>query len=141
MVKPISQYRDRNIEFSRSQPCVVEVNGPEIKQVVLNLAANALEAMDSGGTLKIEITEQVDEVILTFDDDGCGMTPEVIEHLFEPFFTRRREGKGTGLGMSISHRIISDHGGTIEATSDGSHCGSCFRIHLPRRVSVSNAAA
>ena len=120
---------------------MVEVNGPEIKQVVLNLAANALEAMDSGGTLKIEITEQVDEVILTFDDDGCGMTPEVIEHLFDPFFTRRRGGKGTGLGMSISHRIISDHGGTIEATSDGPHCGSRFRIHLPRRVPATNTAA
>ena len=140
MVQHMSKYRDRRIQFAHNKPCYAEVNGTEIKQVVLNLVANALEAMDAGGTLRIGIVERVDEVVLTFEDDGCGMTPEVIEHLFEPFYTRRKDGKGTGLGMAISHRIICDHGGTIEADSEGPNRGSTFRIHLPRRAANSAAA-
>ncbi|MBT4866121.1 MAG: HAMP domain-containing protein [Planctomycetaceae bacterium] len=141
MVRPMSQFQDRHIEFSHTEACMAEVNASEIKQVVLNLVANSLEAMQSGGTLNIDVTEQVDHAILTFQDDGCGMTPEVIENIFEPFFTRRQDGRGTGLGMAISHRIISDHGGTVEVTSDGPGCGSTFRLHIPRSVPHSQAAA
>ena len=133
MVRCLGKYRDRNVEFAHQKPCYVQANGPEIKQVILNLVINALEAMDGGQTLRIEITEQIDQVFLTFEDEGCGMTPEVLENLFEPFFTQTKNGKGTGLGMSISHRIISDHNGTIEARSDGPGQGSRFRILLPRR--------
>jgi signal transduction histidine kinase len=71
------------------------------------------------------------ECVLTFTDDGCGMTEEVLEHLFEPFFTRRKAGQGTGLGLSIVHRIVADHGGRIEATSAGPGQGSSFRVTLP----------
>jgi two-component system NtrC family sensor kinase len=141
MVRPMSQFQDRHIEFSHTEPCMAEVNASEIKQVVLNLVANSLEAMQSGGTLNIDVTEQVDHVILTFQDDGCGMTPEVIENIFEPFFTRRQDGRGTGLGKANSQRIISDHGGTVEVTSDGPGCGSTFRLHIPRRVPHSQTAA
>ena len=69
--------------------------------------------------------------MVTFTDNGCGMTDEVLEHLFEPFFTRRKAGQGTGLGLSIVHRIIADHGGRIEASSDGEGKGSTFRVTLP----------
>ena len=68
---------------------------------------------------------------MTFADDGCGMTDEVLKHLFEPFFTRRRGGQGTGLGLSITYRIVADHDGHIEATSDGPGKGSRFVITLP----------
>jgi two-component system NtrC family sensor kinase len=71
------------------------------------------------------------EAVLTFTDDGCGMDAEVLEHLFEPFFTRRKGGQGTGLGLSIVHRIVTDHGGRIEAVSPGPGRGSTFRITLP----------
>ena len=71
------------------------------------------------------------EAVLTFTDDGCGMTEEVQEHLFEPFFTRRKTGQGTGLGLSIVHRIVTDHGGRIQAASDGPGSGSTFRVTLP----------
>lgn len=121
------------IVFEPQQPCVMEINKGEIKQVVLNLSLNALESMKSPGTLQIEVIEQTDQVILQFVDDGCGMTPDIIERLFEPFFTQRAVGNGTGLGLSITNRIVEDHSGTIEATSEGAGRGSTFRVRLPRR--------
>jgi signal transduction histidine kinase len=69
--------------------------------------------------------------VLTITDDGCGMTQEVLDHLFEPFFTRRKSGQGTGLGLSIVHRIITDHDGRIEVASEGPGRGSTFRVSLP----------
>ena len=59
------------------------------------------------------------------------MSEEVLQHLFEPFFTRRRDGRGTGLGLSISYRIVQDHGGTIVPSSDGAGKGSRFEVTLP----------
>ncbi len=141
MLSPMSKYRDRTIELEHQQPCVIEVNGPEIKQVVLNIVANALESMEAGGTLRVRIVEKPEQVAMVFEDDGCGMSAEVIEKLFEPFFTRRKDGKGTGLGMSISNRIVNDHGGTIEASSPGPGKGSTFVVHLPRKAAVEQAAA
>jgi two-component system, NtrC family, sensor kinase len=140
MVRPMGRYRSRNIEFFRTQPCYAEVNGPEIKQVVLNIVSNALESMEDGGTLRIRFTEQVDSVHLLFEDDGCGMTDDVLRHLFEPFFTRRKDGRGTGLGMAISQRIIGDHHGTLEAASAGPKQGSVFRIRLPKHARAAEAA-
>jgi len=134
LVGHMSRFRDRVITFAASGTCQLEINGPQIKQVVLNLVANALESTGEGGHLDIELVSQTDLVSLSFTDDGCGMTSETIENLFEPFFTTKSTGKGTGLGLSISHRIISDHGGTIEASSGGVGQGSQFRLQLPRRT-------
>jgi two-component system NtrC family sensor kinase len=133
LVGHMSRFRDRRITFSASGTCRLEINGPQIKQVVLNLVANALESTGEGGSLDIELASQTDLVTLSFSDDGCGMTSETIDNLFEPFFTTKSTGKGTGLGLSISHRIISEHGGTIEASSGGVGQGSLFRLQLPRR--------
>ncbi|HEY6563336.1 MAG TPA: HAMP domain-containing sensor histidine kinase, partial [Pirellulaceae bacterium] len=68
---------------------------------------------------------------ITVADDGCGMCDEVKQHLFEPFFTRRRDGQGTGLGMSITYRIVADHGGTISAESAGVGKGTTITVLLP----------
>ena len=70
---------------------------------------------------------------IVVDDNGCGMTDEVRKHLFEPFFTRRRNGQGTGLGLSITYRIVEEHDGQIDATSDGPGRGSRFSLTLPLR--------
>jgi signal transduction histidine kinase len=59
------------------------------------------------------------------------MTDEVLKHLFEPFFTRRRDGSGTGLGLSITYRIVTDHGGTIDPQSAGRGRGATMRVRLP----------
>lgn len=131
MVGHLGKYQGKHIEFQPALTVVAAVNSQEIKQVVLNLLTNALDSLDAGGTVRIELDQRDGQAELTFTDDGCGMTPDVLEHLFEPFFTRRRGGQGTGLGLSISYRIVADHGGSIDAASDGPSRGSQFRVRLP----------
>lgn len=135
MVQTIGNYRTRKIEYRPEENVRAWISKPEIKQVVLNLLTNALESADSDGRVLVALRNQDQFVELTVSDDGCGMTPDVLSHLFQPFFTRRREGQGTGLGLSITHRIIDDHHGTIEAWSEGEGRGSTFRVTLPRQLS------
>jgi signal transduction histidine kinase len=131
MVQHLGKYRDKHVGFEIDRRVVAPVCAQEIKQVVLNLITNALDALDPGGRVHVRVGVCDDDAELIVDDDGCGMTEEVIEHLFEPFFTRRRDKQGTGLGLSITYRIIRDHGGQIDATSEGPGHGSRFRVTLP----------
>jgi two-component system, NtrC family, sensor kinase len=137
MVGHMSKFRGHDVVFDRSRPCRAVVNGAELKQVILNLTANALESMEGRGRLEILAEEHADEIVLTFVDSGCGMSPHVQENLFEPFFTAKTSGRGTGLGLSISHRIVAEHGGRIQAFSEGPGKGSTFCVHLPRRAAPS----
>ncbi|MBI2805563.1 MAG: HAMP domain-containing protein [Planctomycetes bacterium] len=131
MVKHLQSGQGKKIDFRPTGPLFAWVNGQEIKQVFLNLVINALENMDDGGQVVITARISDGQVEVFFKDTGCGMTPDVLENIFEPFFTRSRTGKGTGLGLSITHRIISSHGGDIEAASEGPGTGSTFRVRLP----------
>ncbi|HUG68881.1 MAG TPA: HAMP domain-containing sensor histidine kinase [Pirellulaceae bacterium] len=131
MVRHIGSYKHKQIEFHCSERVVACVNAQEIKQVLLNLLANALDSLDKDGTVTVELGLYRGQARLIVRDNGCGMSSEVLEHLFEPFFTRRRDGQGTGLGLSISYRIVIDHGGKIEATSNGPGTGSQFCVLLP----------
>lgn len=131
MVRHLGKYRRENIVFEPDRPIVASVNSQEIKQIVLNLLTNALESLDEGGTVRVELAERDGAAELSFADDGCGMEPDVLDRVFEPFFTRRHTGQGTGLGLSITHRIVSDHGGEIHAESEGPGRGSTFRVRLP----------
>ena len=92
---------------------------------------NALESVDEDGAIDIEVGIQDQRAVVLVQDDGCGMTSEVLRHLFEPFFTRRRDGTGTGLGLSITYRIVSQHGGSLIAQSEGEGSGSRMEMHLP----------
>jgi len=131
MVQHMGRYREKQIVLMSASDVVAQVSPQEIKQVVLNLVVNALDSMNPGGTLQIDVTEEGGQATLVFTDDGCGMPPDVLRNIFEPFFTRSRTGKGTGLGLSISHRIITDHHGQMEAASDGPGTGSRFTVGLP----------
>ncbi len=113
------------------EPLVVTANPEELKSVVINLAVNALDSMDHGGLLDIQIGQSMNTVILRFTDTGCGMDKESLNNIFEPFFTQKKSGRGTGLGLTICHCIIQDHGGTIEAQSEGLGKGSTFLVRLP----------
>jgi two-component system NtrC family sensor kinase len=131
MIRHLGKYDDRHIDFRPHQPVFAPINAQEIKQVVLNLVANGLDSLDPGGTLTIEVRDRAGKAEMVFTDNGCGMTAEVLEHLFEPFFTRRRSGQGTGLGLSIAYRIVADHEGAIDVTSKGPQQGSRFLVRLP----------
>jgi two-component system NtrC family sensor kinase len=134
MVQHLGRYQDRHLELLPGAPVFAAVNPQEMKQVVLNLVTNGLESLDPGGRVTVAIDRQGDRARITIDDSGCGMTDEVRKHLFEPFFTRRRSGQGTGLGLSITHRIVAEHRGQIDATSDGPQRGSRFVVSLPALV-------
>jgi len=106
----------------------ISVDGEQFKKVFINLIQNSAQAMPDGGVITIDIT--FDDILLSlnFQDTGLGMTPDVSERLFNPFYTTKI--KGTGLGLAISHKIISDHNGQIEVnSSEGEGC--CISIHLP----------
>ena len=147
LVRAMSKYRDCQIIFERTEPCLLEADGNEIKQVVLNLVANALDAMSckleacTTGRLEIRLQEFTDHVEAEFHDTGCGMTPDVLKNIFVPFYTTKTPGQGTGLGLPISHRIVADHGGRLAASSAGPGQGSTFRLSLPRVAQVHKAAA
>jgi signal transduction histidine kinase len=135
MVSHIGKYQSKQVTIHHRAAVTVSVNPQEIKQVVLNLVTNALDSMsDDNGQLAIDVVSQDDTAVMTFADNGCGMTAEVLEHLFEPFFTRRQTGQGTGLGLSIAYRIVADHFGHIEATSEGPGRGSTLRVVIPLAV-------
>jgi len=131
MLGHLGKYQRRHIELAVDETIVAPVNAQEIKQVVLNLLANALDSLDDGGTVRVHLRRLREFAELAISDDGCGMEPDVLRHIFEPFFTRRRSGQGTGLGLSISYRIIAEHNGEIEAHSPGRGKGSTFRVRLP----------
>ncbi len=131
MVRHLGTYRQKKIEFSCQQYVTLPVNAQEMKQVVLNLITNALDSLDAGGTVWVSLAKSGPWAELVVRDDGCGMSEEVLRHLFEPFFTRRRDGSGTGLGLSITYRIVTDHGGAIEPESAGKGRGARMRVLLP----------
>ena len=131
MLGHMGKYQRKHIGFAPCKAVTADVNPQEIKQVVLNLLTNALDSLDDGGTVRVELTAHANRAVLTVADNGCGMEPETLEHIFEPFFTRRRDGQGIGLGLSITYRIIADLGGDIEAASEGLGRGSTFRVRLP----------
>ncbi len=126
-----------------------------IQQAVMNLCINARDAMPAGGKLLIKTENAVLDagecglplpsqpgryVRLTVSDTGSGMTAEVQEHLFEPFFSTKGVGKGTGLGLSMVYGVVQQHGGIIRVHSQPGR-GSTFEIYLPAVEAVAEAAA
>jgi PAS domain S-box-containing protein len=100
----------------------------QLKQAFYNIIKNALQAMRSGGILRIRTEADDTHVSISFVDSGHGIAPEQIGQLFEPYFTTKQNG--TGLGLMIVQRIVREHGGTIEVESDKGR-GTTFRIKLP----------
>jgi len=112
-----------------------------IQQIVLNLVSNALSATSAGGRIVVAVepcqtgtgpahSEAVEAVQLTVRDNGCGMSQEILEHLFEPFFTTRHEQGGVGLGLAVARSIVTAHHGSIKAESSLG-LGSTITIILP----------
>jgi two-component system, NtrC family, sensor histidine kinase PilS len=111
-----------------AEPIFAEADEGQLKQVFWNLARNALQAMPEGGTLRAKLERNSnDRMRIAFSDTGRGMSPDQVEHLFEPFSSTTG---GTGLGLSIVYQIIRDHGGTINVRSREGQ-GTTITIELP----------
>ncbi len=124
----------RHVRLVRDLGEVPPVRGDEerLRQVVMNLALNALDAAGDGGTVRVACrVEPADarEVTLQVDDSGPGVKTEVRDRIFEPFFTTKAQG--SGLGLSIVHAIVTQHGGSI-AIDDAPDGGARFTLQLPR---------
>lgn len=117
------------IDFQKN-PDLPEIDhdSDQIHQVVLNLLLNAEQAIDGSGTVTVTIASEDDCAVVTVADTGRGMTEQQIAQIFRPFYTTR--SNGTGLGLSLVRRIIDDHHGQIEVTSEPGE-GSTFRVLLP----------
>jgi len=103
----------------------------KLSLVIINLLTNAIQAMADGGTLSLRVgLGENGEVRLEVGDDGCGMPPEVLDKIFNPFFTTRAKGKGTGLGLSVVDGIIRNHDGNIAVDSAPGR-GTRFLVTLP----------
>jgi signal transduction histidine kinase len=102
----------------------------QIVQVLVNLLANAGQATAAGGRVRVTTRREGDEVRVVIQDTGAGMSPETMKRLFQPFFTTKPPGSGTGLGLAVAHGIITSHGGRIEVESRLGE-GSCFTLLLP----------
>jgi signal transduction histidine kinase len=110
----------------------IAVGQPQrLTQVFVNLVVNAAQAIPGRGTVTITTRCDPYEHTVEIRDDGTGMSPEVLERLFTPFFTTKPVGEGTGLGLAVAHGIVRAHGGRIAATSKPGK-GSTFSVHLPR---------
>lgn len=103
-----------------------------LKQVFINLFLNALQAMQGGGRLILEIFPRDEQTVtVKVSDTGRGMPPEVMEKVFDPFFTTKSIGQGTGLGLSVVYGIVNKHNGYIEVTSNAGK-GTSFSVTFPR---------
>ncbi len=119
-------------EYDDSVPTIT-ANPGELNQVWTNLIDNAVDAMDGTGTLTVRTYADARHVVVEIRDTGPGMTDEVAAHAFEPFFTTKEVGKGTGLGLDISRRIIVErHGGEIGVESVPGSTAVRARLPLER---------
>jgi two-component system, NtrC family, sensor histidine kinase PilS len=128
-----------NLEFKAPEnPVMISADPTQLKQIFWNLARNAIFAMRDGGTLKVELVRQPSgRIQIIFADTGCGMSPEQVERLFEPFSDSTTGG--TGLGLSIVYQIVRDHGGTITVRSR-ENAGTTITVELPSEARAAGAA-
>jgi signal transduction histidine kinase len=107
---------------------VTLVDPNQIKQALLNLFLNAIEAMPNGGSLNVSLRKEDKNIVLNIMDNGSGIIPEDLPHIFEPFYSKKN--KGTGLGLAVTYGIIQEHQGKIQVKSEV-NIGTTFRIILP----------
>jgi two-component system, NtrC family, sensor kinase len=105
----------------------------QLNQVMLNLLVNAAQAISERGTITIRTGCDPQWVWFSVADDGRGMTATELEHIFQPFYTTKPKGEGTGLGLSLSRSIVEKHKGILDVKSELGE-GSCFTVKLPRRA-------
>ncbi|MCP4728078.1 MAG: two-component sensor histidine kinase, partial [bacterium] len=125
-------HRNINVTFNVDDEVPeIESDKGQLQQVFLNIINNSFQAMDDGGSLLIEIKKKsASKIEVSIDDDGIGISEENLNHIFEPFFTSKKEG--TGLGLSITYGIVKKLGGDIKVKSKVGK-GTSFKVTLPQK--------
>jgi signal transduction histidine kinase len=120
----------------RLQPGLPEVNADpsQMTQVLVNLVVNAIQAMPEGGELVVQTLAGRQHVSLIVEDTGIGMSGEVMDRIFIPFYTTKDVNQGTGLGLPVTHGIVTAHGGSIHVASEVGR-GSRFEVRIPSQGS------
>jgi signal transduction histidine kinase len=108
----------------------IDAFGSELNQVWTNILDNAIDAMGGQGEIRVRAFARDADIVVEICDSGPGMPPEIRERIFEPFYTTKPPGSGTGLGLHISHNVVARHGGRIDVRSAPG--GTCFEVVLPR---------
>jgi two-component system, NtrC family, sensor kinase len=101
-----------------------------LKQIIINIGLNAIQAMPDGGTLKISCSKESEYLIIIFEDSGTGIAKEDLPHIFDPFFTTKDVGEGTGLGLAVTYSLVQKMKGEIDVKSE-IHTGTVFSITIP----------
>jgi len=110
-------------------PLTAEIDPARIRSVVGNLLSNALRHTHSGGSIRVEVMPSNDQAVVTVTDDGEGIPPDLLPHVFERF-VKGAESNGSGLGLAIAHDIAEAHGGTLEVESE-TGSGTRLKLSLP----------
>lgn len=150
MLKMLTRLIGEDIELiwrPATEPAIVKIDPVQLDQIIANLCVNARDAIPENGRITIEIDfaqYQVqafesslpagDYVVISFSDNGCGMSQETKTRIFEPFFTTKEQGKGTGLGLATIYGIVQQNNGLINVYSELNR-GTTFKIYLPRQES------
>jgi two-component system sensor histidine kinase HydH len=130
LVRVQASDKDVDVVFRRDDDAVVEAESLRLRQVVMNLVLNAIDATPAGGSITIGCAHEVprSRVVLTVRDSGRGIATDDLPRIFEPFFTTRENG--TGLGLAITRQIVDACGGSIRAESSPG-AGATFVVELP----------
>jgi two-component system, NtrC family, sensor kinase len=143
LLAPLAEKRHARFEQRLpAEPALVQADAAQLQQVLTNLLVNAVQAMPSGGRIEAALYREKlvpppdsgappgEYFCIEVQDEGTGMSEEVLGRVFEPFFTTKEPGEGTGLGLSVSQGIAQEHGGWIALESKPG-AGSRFRVYLP----------
>jgi len=126
----------KNVTLTRKLPedlPRLQTDAPLLRQVVLNLMTNALQAVDHGGAIEVSASADDDALSISVKDNGRGIPPENLDKIFNPFFTTKPPGQGTGLGLSLCHNLVSGMSGKITVESQVGK-GTTFTVRLPRKI-------
>jgi len=117
-----------NLDLALTENYCIDVEA--LRQIIVNTALNAIQAMPEGGSLKVSTRRTYTRIVITVQDTGTGIEPEIMNRIFDPFFTTKEVGEGTGLGLAVTYSLVQQMGGTIEVESELGN-GSTFNISLP----------
>lgn len=129
---PIRKAHVQVVKNLTEKPVMMVYDDQQVEQVLVNMISNAVQAMPTGGLLRVSMSTTSGNLAIEIQDTGIGIPPENLSRIFDPFFTTKADGEGTGLGLSVSYGIISNHNGRIEVNSIVGQ-GTTFTILLPIR--------